>query len=158
MTTTSTPLLDRTGQLLTERGMTFSRHASLPLLILRFTHERGQWGTFVEVQESPPRIAIYSGYPQKASSGARRAMAEFLTRANHGLSVGNFELDLDDGAVRFKTSVELADVALTAALLDRLLTVNLSETARHLDAIVGIASGALSANDAVARLAAPARP
>lgn len=158
MTTTTTSLLDRAGQLLTGRKMTFTRHDSLPLLMLRFTNERGQWATFVEVQESPPRIAIYSGYPRKVEPGARMAVAEFLTRANHGLSIGNFELDLDDGAVRFKTSLELADVALTAALFDRLLTVNLGETTRHLEAIAGIASGALSVADAVAQLAAPPRP
>lgn len=29
---------------------------------------------------------------------------EFLTRANFGVVLGNFEFDLDDGEVRFKTS------------------------------------------------------
>ena len=82
-------------------------------------------------------------------------MAEFLTRANHGLYIGNFELDLEDGSVRFKTSLELADVELTAGLFDRLLTVNLRETTRHLRAIAAVADGTLSAKDAMARLATP---
>jgi hypothetical protein len=32
-------------------------------------------------------------------------MAEFICRANYGLKMGNFELDFDDGEVRFKVHV-----------------------------------------------------
>jgi hypothetical protein len=36
--------------------------------------------------------------------------------------------------------------------------VNLGETTRHIEAVAGIASGALSVTDAMAQLAAPPRP
>ncbi|MCS7182394.1 MAG: YbjN domain-containing protein [Thermoanaerobaculum sp.] len=34
----------------------------------------------------------------------RRDVMEFLTRANYGLLLGNFEMDLSDGEVRFRCS------------------------------------------------------
>ena len=33
-------------------------------------------------------------------------MAEYLHRANYGLRVGNFELDYDDGEIRYKTYID----------------------------------------------------
>ena len=35
------------------------------------------------------------------------AMAEFLTRANYGMVIGNFELDFNDGEVRYKSSIDV---------------------------------------------------
>jgi hypothetical protein len=150
MTTSSAaPLLERVGHQLTARGLTFSRHPVQPLLALRFVTDDAEWATFVEVREQPPRLAIYSSYPERAEPEARAELAELLTRINYGMYVGNFELDLDDGSVRFKTSLELADVELTAALFDRLLTVNLDEAKRYAGAISEVAAGTASAAEAL---------
>jgi hypothetical protein len=43
---------------------------------------------------------------QKASRSRLAAVSEFVTRANNGMFVGNFELDLDTGEVKFKTYVD----------------------------------------------------
>lgn len=157
MTTSSeVPLIDRVGQYLTARGLTFSRHHTQPLLMLRFVTDEGQWGTFVDVREQPQRLAIYSAYPVNAEPGSRAELAELLTRVNYGMYIGNFEFDLDDGSVRFKTSLELADVELTAAMFDRLLAVNLKEATRHARVIAEVAAGTLSAAEATRRLQIPA--
>jgi hypothetical protein len=48
----------------------------------------------------------------------RRAdAAEFLTRANYGLPLGNFEMDFEDGEVRFKNSICFVGEALTDNLI-----------------------------------------
>lgn len=47
---------------------------------------------------------FYAIYPQKAIC-CPEEMAEFLTMANYSLPLGNFELDLIDGEIRFKMSV-----------------------------------------------------
>lgn len=46
-------------------------------------------------------------------------MAEFICRANYGLKMGNFELDFDDGEVRFKVHVLCKGVTLTAEMFKR---------------------------------------
>lgn len=40
----------------------------------------------------------------KIPEARRREVMEFLTRANYGLLLGNFEIDLSDGEVRFRCS------------------------------------------------------
>lgn len=46
-------------------------------------------------------------------------MAEFICRANYGLKMGNFELDFDDGEVRFKVHVLCKGVTPTAEMIKR---------------------------------------
>ena len=46
-------------------------------------------------------------------------MAEFICRANYGLKMGNFELDFDDGEVRFKVHALCNGITPTAEMIKR---------------------------------------
>ncbi|MDO5786012.1 MAG: hypothetical protein Q4P20_13235 [Eubacteriales bacterium] len=48
-------------------------------------------------------------------------MAEFICRANYGLKMGNFEVDFDDGEIRFKVHVLCKGITPTAAMIKRSL-------------------------------------
>ena len=41
--------------------------------------------------------------PIKATEDVRLQVAEYLTRANYGMKIGKFELDMNDGEVRYQT-------------------------------------------------------
>jgi len=41
---------------------------------------------------------------------------EFLTRANYGLNIGNFEMDFQDGEIRFKTAIDVEEVILRLSI------------------------------------------
>ena len=58
-------------------------------------------------------------------------MAEFVTRANRGMRIGNFELDFDDGEIRYKTSMDVEGGDLTDKMIDNLLRANLTTTDRY---------------------------
>ena len=45
--------------------------------------------------------------PIHAEEEKRDDMAEFLTRANYGLSLGDFEMDYDDGEIQYKMALDL---------------------------------------------------
>lgn len=52
---------------------------------------------------------VYVGSPLGADEGDEKmmaTMAEFVCRVNYGLKYGNFELDMRDGEVRFKSFVD----------------------------------------------------
>ncbi len=49
-------------------------------------------------------FTVYTVFPVKAPEEKRGAVAAFLTRANYGLILGSFELDFDDGEIRFKVT------------------------------------------------------
>ena len=48
-------------------------------------------------------------FPWRVPADRVADVTNFLTRANNGLFIGNFELDLDEGGVKFKTYVDYRD-------------------------------------------------
>ena len=56
-------------------------------------------------------------------------IAQFLTPANYGTLIGNFELDFKDGEIRYKTSIDVEGDRLTPALIKRLVYSTLATNA-----------------------------
>lgn len=63
------------------------------------------------------QFITYVAAPSACPADQRGAVAEFVARANWGLPMGNFELDMDDGTVRFKCSVDYEDIGLTPVMV-----------------------------------------
>lgn len=67
------------------------------------------------------RLVFYILLPQRTPESLRLPVAEYLTQANYGLQIGNFEMDLTDGEVRYKSSIGFADIDLTPALIRQVI-------------------------------------
>ena len=92
--------------------------------------------------------------PVLVPEGCRTAAAETIARANYGLRLGKFELDLDDGEVRFQVSQILVDDAVGQAVIDRMIgtTVNMLET--YLPALLSVIYANELPKEAIARVEA----
>jgi hypothetical protein len=74
-------------------------------------------GAVASVRSDPQRFLFYLHYGATVSPARRDEAVCFLTRANCGLAIGNFEMDWEEGLVRFKTSVDFTGGALTETLI-----------------------------------------
>lgn len=81
-------------------------------------------------------------------------MAEFLTRANYGLMIGNFEMDFNDGEIRYKTSIDVEGDNLSSALLKQLVYANVMTMDQYLPGIIAVIDGNISPVDANAKIEA----
>lgn len=81
-----------------------------PIVRTAIVGRNGPFTLFAQARNSPDaeQLLFYSVAKTNVPPALRAAAAEFLTRANYGMVVGNFELDLSDGEVRCKTYVETA--------------------------------------------------
>lgn len=122
-----------------------------PLLRIAFMQGEQSWQCYAEAREAQGRFLFYSVAPVVVPEALRAAAAEFVTRANYGLAVGNFELDLDDGEVRFKTSIDVTGDRLTYALVKQLVMINLRVLLHYLPGLTALLAGT-SAGEAIARL------
>lgn len=90
-------------------------------------------------------VACYSLLPDEVPEGRRAAVADVLTHANYALGVGSFEIDLGDGDVRVRTSLDLGEADLDdrqlAALLAPLVRHNLSAMDGWIDGLQAVADG-----------------
>lgn len=75
------------------------------VLQVTFQGDNAQWLCYAQIQEDNRQLVFYSMLPTQVSEEKRMAIAQFIIRANNGLALGNFELDLGDGTIRFKTSL-----------------------------------------------------
>ena len=66
------------------------------------------------------------------------AVAEFITRANYGLIIGNFELDFSDGEIRYKTSLDVEGDRLSQALIKQLVYTNVLTMDQYLPGILAV--------------------
>ncbi len=66
-----------------------------------------------QIKLEAEQLVMYAYAPTKVPEESRQIAAEYLTRANYGLQIGNFELDFSDGEVRFKSGLDFEDEILT---------------------------------------------
>ncbi|MNQ94553.1 hypothetical protein D3C85_1100740 [compost metagenome] len=94
--------------------------------ILRFeyTGKQGSWIVLVRVEAEQQVCIVYSIYPQAVPEEHRTDVAVFLTQENYDLAVGNFEMDTEDGELRYRTSVDAENAQFTTELFARMLTTN----------------------------------
>ena len=77
------------------------------VLSMEFEGDNGRWPCYAQAHEDQDRYVFYSVIPVTAPEGRRAAVSELLTRVNYGMLIGNFELDMDDGEIRYKTSIDM---------------------------------------------------
>lgn len=79
---------------------------------------RGEVGTFrivAHVDEHDSLFQVFGYMPIRIPEGARPEVALAITRANFGLKIGKFEMDLEDGEVLFQASQVLFGVEADAS-------------------------------------------
>lgn len=98
--------------------------------------------SWLEVHDSEDwqRVLALTIYPARAPEGRRTAMAEAINRLNQSLVFGNFEMDPEDGEIRFRTTVE-APSAMSDTMFDRVFHSNLSTADRYFPALMAVAYG-----------------
>ena len=133
-------------------GWPYEALVDQPVLRLPFRGAAGNWLCFAQAREDQQQFVFYSVYPVLVPSGRRNAMAELLTRANYGLVVGNFELDFEDGEVRYKTSVDVEGTALSRPLVQACVYANVLMMDQYMPAIVALLAEGLEPAEALTRV------
>ena len=101
----------------------------------------GRWPCLAVVNDAEDQLVVYGVCPFVVPADRRRAMAELITRANFGLPIGSFELDLDDGELRFRTSIDFEDAAVDPKVIRNLFYLNIASMDRHFPAIEAVIAG-----------------
>lgn len=130
----------------------FAQLEGQEVLSMGFQGENGQWACFAEASEEHQQFVFYSMCPIRVPEDIRLAVAEFLTRANCGLIIGNFELDWGDGEIRYKTSIGVEGDRLSPALMEQLVYTNVLMMDRYLPGILRVIYGNASPSEAISEI------
>jgi hypothetical protein len=149
------PLLDQLIGFLTSDDWSFTRLQGEPILYTTVKGNHGEWNCFAQIREEQNQILFYSICPTPVPEDKRSPIAEFLTRANSGLILGNFELDFDDGEIRYKTSIDVTNDFLNQALIKQLVYTNVSMMDEYLPGIQAVIAGEATPIEAIRRVEMP---
>ncbi|MFP4147971.1 MAG: YbjN domain-containing protein [Nitriliruptoraceae bacterium] len=126
---------------LREAGLDIAEHPEHATVSFEHAGETGRWIVFCRSQDPLPQVLVYSQFPRQVPEDRRATMMALITRINYGLAIGNLEMDLDDGDLRLRTSLDFGEDRLTGALLARLLGHNLATFDRYFPALDAVLLG-----------------
>jgi hypothetical protein len=144
-------ILDTAISFFQQDEWSFTQLEDQPILRLGFQGENGQWSCYAQAREEHAQLLFYSVCPVNVPEDRRMAVAEFLTWANYGLFIGNFELDMTDGEIRYKTSIDVEGDRLSPALVKPLVYTNVMMMDRYLPGIMSVIYGNVAPAEAVAK-------
>ncbi len=93
----------------------------------------------MRIRLGPDLILVFAQLPVFGPIYRRPALCEAIARANYGLYLGNFEMDLGDGELRFKSSLPINDCDPSDSQLRRLLANSIGVVSHYGPAIVDVA-------------------
>jgi hypothetical protein len=147
--TTPDSILTTLLQFFTDDDWQFTKLQGEPTLRTAFQGNHGEWSCYAKAKEDQQQFVFYSLCPIVAAEHKRNAIAQFLTRANYGMTIGNFELDYSDGEIRYKTSIDVEGDRLTPALIKRLVYTNVLMMDEYLPGIKAVMETDIAPEDAI---------
>ena len=118
-------------------------------LRLLFRGENGQWSCYAKAREEQQQFVFYSICPVNAPENKYLAIAEFITRANYGMIMGNFEFDFTTGEIRYKTSIDVEGDNLSFALIKQMVYANVMMMDEYLPGIMAVIEGEVEVKEAI---------
>ena len=138
------------GQFLEADGWYPQRIEDKYVYRMGFAGQNGQQTCFATIFMDYEQLLFYAIAPVKVPETARPAAAEFITRANYGLRIGNLEMDFTDGEVRYKSSLDFEGETLTAGLIKNTIYPTVQALDRYLPGLMGVIYGDKSPTEALA--------
>ncbi|MBW4507273.1 MAG: YbjN domain-containing protein [Scytonematopsis contorta HA4267-MV1] len=151
-TISNTSILQAIINFFTQDDWSFTKIKGEPVLQLLFQGQNAQWTCYAKAREEQQQFVFYSICPVIVPETKRVAIAEFITRANSGMIIGNFELDFTDGEICYKTSVDVEGSTLTFPLIKRLVYANVMVMDEYLPGILSVINDDTFPIDAIAKI------
>jgi hypothetical protein len=105
------------GEFLAEDGWNPQRIDQKFVYRTYYYGKNGEFRCYAQVRVDLQQFIFYAVATLKVPEDLRLAVAEYITRANYGLRIGNFEMDFSDGEVRYKSGIDFEDATITTYLI-----------------------------------------
>jgi hypothetical protein len=141
-------LLDTLRSAFVENRWPFAEVRGAPALVSELSGPQGSWKFYAHAVDEQDLILLYSICPLRVPPDRRREVADYITRTNYGLAAGNFELDFEDGELRYKTALHVHGDGLDSGVLKRVVRANGLAVETYLAGVEAVIAGAPVENQA----------
>jgi hypothetical protein len=140
------------GQFLQEDGWHPQQLDDKLIYRVGFSGSNGSYTCFASIRPDVQQFLFYAQSSVKAPAESRLDVAEFIARANYGLRIGNFELDMNDGEVRYKSSLDFEGVPLTWPLIKNAIYPAVQTMDRYFPGLLQVMYGSSAPEEAIAAI------
>ncbi|PKK88818.1 MAG: hypothetical protein CVV64_17190 [Candidatus Wallbacteria bacterium HGW-Wallbacteria-1] len=109
----------------------------------------------MDSEEEMERFRVFIMCPNFIPEEHRFRLCEFINRANYGLRMGNFEMDMKDGEVRFRLSIDVEGGELTHMMIKNMIRSGYSLMDKYYPGIMAILYGGLAPAAAIEQIETP---
>ena len=148
-------IYDSVVEFLKEDNWRYEEISGEPAVRFGFTGRNARFECFGRANEDHEIFVFYTVVPVRVPEEQRVLMAELIARINYGLNIGNFELDMDDGEIRYKTSIDVEGGEFSRRMVETLLSVNISTTDRYFPSFTDVMYAGMKPAEAVNRIERP---
>ena len=131
---------------ISEKVVAFFKKAGYPFTLIDgesslktgFSGDNADFRVLVLVDEEDHLLNVYTLCPISAPKKKLPAIAELIARINCNLSLGNFDIDMDDGMIAFRTGIKVGHTELENETLYILIFGNSLIMDRYFPAIASV--------------------
>lgn len=114
-----------------------------------YSGRNGELRCYAQIRPELEILICYAIAAVRVPEDRRLAVAEYITRANYGLRIGNFEMDFSDGEVRYKSSLDFEGETLTDNLIRHVIYPAVETMDDYLPGLMKVAFGGASPDEAI---------
>ena len=96
-------------EILKQNGWEFDFDIKNEIIKLEVRGVNTNFHSFLLVDEEQESLLCNTHINQKIPHSKRLEVCDFMSRVNYELANGNFEMDMDNGEIRYRTFLDLAD-------------------------------------------------
>ncbi len=114
--------------------------------------QNGKFHCIIDIDEVDTKIIFFSIYPINVPKKVRIAMSELIIRLNYILFFGGFEMDFENGEVRFKTSIIYEDGELTEKMIEHIVKDNITSMDTYFELLNSLITEKITMTEAIKKI------
>lgn len=142
-------MLKAVKSFLKENEWEFSKNEKSNIFMFGIGGENGNFQCTIDIKDDNKRVIIYSFCGSNCPKNKQKDMLKLINHINYNLFLGNFEMDQEDGEIRFRTSSYFDKIKPSAKFVQDLVFPNLYAMDKHLPIIMNLIHGGVDINEAI---------
>lgn len=140
------------GEVLEEDGWFPQQLDDKYIYSMSYNGKNGTLRCYAQVRVDLEQFVFYVVAPVKVPPASLAIASEYITRANYGMRIGNFELDYSDGEVRYKSSFDFEGGTLNPEFIKHAIYPAVETLDRYLPGLLGVIYGGKTAEEAIVEI------
>lgn len=142
-------MLNAVKTFLKENEWEFSKNEKSNIFMFGIGGENGTFQCVIDIKDDNQRVVVYSFCGSNCPKNKQKDMLNLLNYINYSLFLGNFEMDQEDGEIRFRTSSYFDNIKPSAKFVQDLVIPNLYAMDKHHPLIMSLIHGGLNLREAI---------